>query len=219
MKMKKDIAVLGLGIFGFRIATELTRKGHNVLAVDKDKVIVEQIKDNVTEAIIADVTDHGTLSELGIEKFDIVIIGIGSSFEQALLTLADLKKMGCAHVIAKANRKVHEELLLKIGADEVILPEREVAKRLADRISRPDMMEILTVDGEVSLISVAIPARMEGKTLLELDLRKEYQINAVMIKKNGSKTSIITNPNMKLHEGDELIVAGQEEDIIKVFAK
>jgi trk system potassium uptake protein TrkA len=101
----------------------------------------------------------------------------------------------------------------------VILPEREVAKRLADRISRPDMMEILTVDGEVSLISVAIPARMEGKTLLELDLRKEYQINAVMIKKNGSKTSIITNPNMKLHEGDELIVAGQEEDIIKVFAK
>jgi trk system potassium uptake protein TrkA len=219
MKMKKDIAVLGLGIFGFRIATELSRKGHNVLAVDRDKTIVEQIKDNVTEAVIADVTDHGTLTELGIEKFDIVIIGIGSSFEQALLTLADLKKVGCKHVIAKANRKIHEELLLKIGADEVILPEREVAKRLADRISRPDMMEILTVDGDVSLISVAIPARMEGKSLLELDLRKEYQINAVMVKKNGSKTSIITNPNMVLHEGDELIVAGKEEDIIKAFAK
>ncbi len=217
--MKKDIAVLGLGIFGFRIATELSRKGHNVLAVDRDKTVVEQIKDNVTEAVIADVTDHGTLAELGIEKFDIVIIGIGSSFEQALLTLADLKKIGCQHVIAKANRKVHEELLLKIGADEVILPEREVAKRLADRISRPDMMEILTVDGDVSLISVAIPARMEGKSLLELDLRKEYQINAVMVKKNGSKTSIITNPNMVLHEGDELIVAGKEEDIIKAFAK
>ncbi|MGE4497028.1 MAG: TrkA family potassium uptake protein [Deferribacterales bacterium] len=217
--MKKDIAVLGLGIFGFRIATELSRKGHNVLAVDRDKTVVEQIKDNVTEAVIADVTDHGTLTELGIEKFDIVIIGIGSSFEQALLTLADLKKTGCKHVIAKANRKVHEELLLKIGADEVILPEREVAKRLADRISRPDMMEILTVDGEVSLINVAIPARMEGKSLLELDLRKEYQINAVMVKKNGSKTSIITNPNMVLHEGDELIVAGKEEDIIKAFAK
>jgi trk system potassium uptake protein TrkA len=142
---------------------------------------------------------------------------MSSNFEQALLTLSELKKLGAKHIIAKANRKIHEEILLKIGADEVILPEREMAKRLADRLSRPALMDVLTVEGDITLATVTIPEKMHGKSLLELDLRKNFQISAVMIKKNGAKTNIITNPNLKLNKGDELTVAGREEDIQKAF--
>jgi trk system potassium uptake protein TrkA len=211
--MKKDIAVLGLGIFGYRLATSLFKLGHSVLAVDKNPQIVDQIKEDVTEAIVADVTDHSVLVELSIDKFDTVILGMSNDFEQAVLTLADLKKLNVKHIIAKANRKIHEEILFKVGANEVILPEREMADKLAYKIDRPGVGDMLSIDSDISLVNIKVPDKLDGKSLMEIDLRKNYGLNAVMIKRKGEKAGFITTPQEILRKGDELLVIGDKSSI------
>ncbi len=217
--MKQDIAVLGLGIFGYRLATSLFKLGHSVLAVDKNPQIVDQIKEDVTEAVVADVTDHTVLVELSINKFDTVVLGMSNDFEQTILTLADLKKLEVKHIIAKANRKIHEEILFKVGADEVILPEREMAEKLAYKIDRPGIGEMLSIDSDIRLINVNVPEKFDGKTLKEIDLRQNYGLNAIMLKRKGEKAGFITTPEEVLRKDDELLVIGDKSSINKFLKK
>lgn len=217
--MKQDVAVLGLGIFGYRLATSLFKLGHSVLAVDKNPQIVDQIKEDVTEAVVADVTDHTVLVELSINKFDTVVLGMSNDFEQTILTLADLKKLEVKHIIAKANRKIHEEILFKVGADEVILPEREMAEKLAYKIDRPGIGEMLSIDSDIRLINVNVPEKFDGKTLKEIDLRQNYGLNAIMLKRKGEKAGFITTPEEVLRKDDELLVIGDKSSINKFLKK
>lgn len=213
----KDYAVIGLGIFGYRISSELYNMGNNVLAVDRNRKLVEQIKDKVTEAVVADASDYEALKELKIADFKTVIVGMSDNLEQLILCVANLKKLGVEKVIAKASRKIHEEILLKIGADEVILAEREMADRLAHTLSRPDILEIMDLNSDVKLANVRISSKFIGKTLKELKLREKYNINAILLKRGDSSVQLITDPEIKFMENDELYVAGNEEDIFSVF--
>lgn len=215
--MKKDVAVFGLGYFGYSVARECYKYGHSVLAVDKNKMIVEQIKDDVTEAICANVADEDTLKELAINKFDVVVLSMSNSFESQILTLAFLKRLEAKYVICKANTKIQEEILYKIGADQVILPEREIAKKVATRINFENFFEMLDLDDELKIINLKANKNIIGKSLRELDLRRKYDLNILAVKRGDQKLKVVINPDYIIEEGDELIIAGREENIFKLM--
>ncbi len=160
--MKNDIAVIGLGIFGHEIAIRLEQKGDSVLAVDIDPDQVAAIKDHVTAAVVADITDKDALLELDVDKFAIIILGLGENFEELILGITYLKKMGAKHIIAQATTEIQQEILLRIGADEVILPEKQSAVHLAARIAVPNIIEFLELDKEIHLTEIQVQKSLHG---------------------------------------------------------
>ncbi len=214
--MTKDILVIGLGTFGYALATKLYAQGNKVMAIDKDEHLVNQIKDEVTISLSADVTDIEVLDKVDAPKFDYIVLGTSSSLETAVLTLTHLQKLKVKYIIAKANTHLQKEVMIKLGANEVVLAENEMAQRIADRITHPNIQEIFSLDKNIALVSVKVPKRMAGKSLKELDLRNKYNIS-VFIRKVGGKSEIISNPDIKFSLNDELFVAGDESDIFKIF--
>jgi trk system potassium uptake protein TrkA len=215
---KKEVAVIGLGVFGYNVAVQLEKKGHKVLAVDRDRQGVERIKDQVTAAVIADVADENALTQLDIGKFDIVILGLGSSLENMVLAVTHLKRQGVKWIIARAGTETQEEILLKVGADEVVMPERQSARRLADFIALPNIVEFFDLGGEMTLAEIRVDKRVEGKTLQELDLRKRFGVTVLMIKEKNGAAQLITSPKIVFKKDDILIVAGKQENIERCFA-
>lgn len=217
MKNKnKDIAVVGLGTFGYEVAIKLHKSGHYVMAVDKNSEIINQIKDKVTIAVQADVTDEDVLKKLDFDKFNRVILGMSDSLETLILAVTYLKKMNVNKIIAKVNTRIQKEILLKIGADEVIQPEVTMADMLVRKISYPYVLESLTVDSENSLIEISVPEKFSGKTLRELDLRNKYGI-IVILKYEKDRYHIVTNPETILFQAEKIFIAGKEDVILKVF--
>jgi len=216
MKKTRDVLVIGLGIFGYEVALRLSEKGINVLAIDKNRAIVEKIKDHVTEAIIADAASEDTLKELDVEKYDCVVVGLSSNFEALVLCVALLKKLSVKRIIAKANSEIQREVLYKIGADEVILPEKEIGIKLSDRIAKPEIIDIFHMFDNSTVATIKVPKQFIGKSLKEIDLRNRYDLNAVSIRKNGV-TKIIKNPDIIFEDGDEIVVIGDEEKIKALF--
>jgi len=214
--MAKDILVIGLGTFGYALAIKLYANGNEVMAVDKDERLINQIKDNVTVALTADVTDSEVLERIDAAKFDYIVLGTSSSLETGVLTLTHLKKLNAKNIIAKANTHLQKEVMLKLGATEVILAENEMAQRLANRITHPNIQEIFSLDTNISMVSVKVPKHLSGRSLKELDLRNKHNIS-VFMRKVGKVSEIISNPNIKFDEGDELFVAGEEANIFKIF--
>jgi trk system potassium uptake protein TrkA len=215
---KKEVAVIGLGVFGYNVAVQLEKKGHKVLAVDRDRQGVERIKDQVTAAVIADVTDENALAQLDIGKFDIVILGLGSSLESMVLAVTHLKRQGVKWIIARAGTETEEEILLKVGADEVVMPEKQSARRLADFIALPNIVEFFDLGGEMSVAEIRVDKRVEGKTLQELDLRKRFGVTVLMIKEKNGAAQLITSPKIVFKKDDIIIVAGKQENIERCFA-
>ena len=216
--MKYDIAVIGLGTFGFELAVRLAEEGHGVLAIDIDEKKINAIKDFVPVAVQADVTDKDVLEKLEIDKFDKVIFGISSALESIILSITLMKKMNVKYIIGKANTYIKREILLKIGADQVVLPEISTAIRLADKLTHPTILEKYELDDNNFLLEVQVPDKFIGKSLDELNLRKKYGINVVM-KKNKFKTEVITNPTIKFEKDDIVFVIGSVPVIEKVFEK
>jgi len=212
----KDIAVLGLGTFGYELAIDLYDADFHVLAVDKKPQLINQIKDKVTVAVEADVTDEEVLKKLDINKFDKVILGMSNSLENLILTVTYLKKLDVKYIIAKANTKIQKDILLKIGADEVIQPEVSMAKTLVKKIAYPFMIESLPVDENNVVVELKIPKKFANKSIKELNFRQKYEI-LILMKKSNSKYKIITNPDEKLIEDELVFVAGNEHTIQKVF--
>lgn len=216
--MKKEIAVIGLGIFGYEIAICLENKGNSILAVDINSREVAAIKDHVTAAVVADIADEEAVVELDVAKFDMIILGLGENFEGLVLGTTYLKKMGARYIIARATTEIQQEILLKIGADEVILPEKQSAAHLAARISVPNIMDFLELDKEINLTEIHVDQKLAGKTLVELNLRQKHQITALVLKRDGYQPKIITSPDITLMADDSLVVFGRQDDIERYFS-
>jgi trk/ktr system potassium uptake protein len=214
--MKNNFAVLGLGTFGTSLAEELSRAGHSVLVVDLDADKVNAIKDRVTEAVIADASNADVIREIDVKRFDSVILGLSDNFEGLILAITHLKQEGAKKVIAKANTSIQKRILLRLGADDVILPERDVAERLAKRLSLTNVSDMFEFKGSM-IADVTVPETMDGKSIIELDLRNRHNLIILLVKKPNRGPETIVDPNMKLFVGDELTIIGKEENIIKVF--
>lgn len=210
----KNILLIGLGRFGRHIAEELFKLDHRIMAVDCDEARVNAVLNFVTNAQIGDSTDKAFLSSLGVDNYDAAIVAIGDHFQSSLETTSLLKELGAQHVIARAATDVHEKFLLRNGADEVVYPEKELAKWTAVKCSSQNILDFITIDGEISILETKVPENWLGKSIIDLDIRKKYGVNVLGIKKNGS-IELGINPETALDGNMSLYVAGNIKAIKK----
>lgn len=203
---KQTVGVLGLGIFGQTIAIELSKYGCDVIAIDGDEKNVDKVSDVVTSASIGDFTDMDLLRSVGLANCDIVVVGTGTNLESSVLAVMHAKRLGVKQIIAKARSLTFEEVLYEVGVDAVVAPERDSGLRLASKILRNHIDEVLRLDDETSIIEFETPARWIGKTLSELDVRRQYDLNLLgMREERGEKLTPI-GVNTPL-ESDVILVA------------
>ena len=213
---KKSYAVCGLGAFGSRLAEELSKAGHSVMACDVNPSKVNFMRDKVIQAVIADMSDIEAVKELDISKFDAVILSMSKYFEKQVLALTLLKQEGAKRVLAKASSDIQERILYRLGADEVIRPEQFVAQRLCRRLSLDNISDIFEFKGE-AIAEVEVPGSLDGKTLMELDLRGKYSITVLLINKPADPGEHTPGPHTVLERGDLLTVFGNQNAIIELF--
>ncbi|MFC4617192.1 potassium channel family protein [Camelliibacillus cellulosilyticus] len=210
--MKKQFAVIGLGRFGGSLCHTLSEQGAEVLAIDRDEDRVDEFTPIATHAVIADSTDETVLKSLGIRNFDHVVVAIGDDIQASILTSMILKEMGVKKVTAKAQNEYHEKVLRKIGADYVVHPERDMGARIAHHITSSSVLDYLELSDEHSILEVVAGKKMDGKSLIDLDVRANFGVNIVAIKKNG-QINVSPRADQIINEGDILIVIGADVDI------
>ncbi|WP_044893923.1 potassium channel family protein [Bacillus alveayuensis] len=215
---KKEFAVIGLGRFGGSICRTLSEQGMEVLAIDIDEDRVNEFASIASHAVVGDSTDESVLKSLGIRNFDHVIVAIGDNIQASILTTIILKELGVKHITVKATNDYHEKVLKKIGADQIVHPERDMGERIAHNIISNNVLDYLELSDEHSIVEIVASERLDGHSLLELDIRARYGINIVAIKRGND---IIVSPLASeiIRKDDILIVIGADEDIDRFEAK
>ena len=214
--MKGAYAVFGAGSFGSKVATELSEAGHHVVVIDRDRDAVMAIREKVTEAFVADVSNPDVIRELDVKKFDGIIMGMSSHFEDLILALTLAKQEGAGKIYVKANSSIQKRILLRLGADMVIQPDQDVAERLCAQLSMSKIEDMFEFRGSF-IAEVGIPSKMVNKTIRELDLRNRYNLTILLVKKPGQEMTTVWDPNMVLQAEDRLVVIGAEKAITEVF--
>lgn len=214
---RPEFAVIGLGRFGTSLALALMASGHTVLGIDQDAQLVQRLADDLTQAVILDATDEDALREVDIGLFDTVVVAIGADFESNLLTTVSLKSLGVRHVICKAVTDRQREILLRVGADEVVQPEHDAGRLLAEQLTAPAVLARLHLGPAHDIVELLTPRSIAGKSLLELDLRRRLGVTVLLIKREND---LIVSPSAdtRLLEGDLLVVVGRNE-ALEAFGK
>lgn len=212
----KNILLIGLGRFGHHMAQQFYAMGHEVMAVDQQEERVNQVLTFVTDAQIGDSTDGAFLASLGVGNYDLCVVAIGDSFENSLVTTSLLKELGAGRVIARASRGIQERLLLRNGADEVVYPEKQLARWTAIRYSSDHILEYWALDHDYAVYELAVPEAWLGQTVDQLDLRKKYGLNILGIRYDGHLNMDI-RPQTLLDKGASVLVLGPETVIRKRF--
>ena len=206
-KKEKQFAVIGLGRFGASVAMTLLKLGYEVLAIDSNPEQVQKFSDSITHVVQADTTDENALKELGIRNFDTVVVAIGADIQANTMTTLLLKDLGVNRIVAKASNTLHGKMLQKIGADQVVYPERDMGQRVAHNLAAPNVLDYIELSPEVSIVEVSAPQMLIGKSLAEAKLRSVYGINVVAIKR-GEEMIVPPLPDEKILAQDILIVVG-----------
>ena len=213
----KTIAVLGLGVFGRTVAKELSKYDCDVIAIDHDKTHVQDIADHVTKAAIGDITDYDFLKNIGIKECDIVIIATGTNLESSVLATMHCKKLGVPRIVGKARSLTYEEVLYEVGVHVVVSPERDSGVRLASKILRNKIDEVLRLDDDTSIVEFTAPDSWVGKTVLELDLRRKYELNLIGMRADkGEKLNSSIAINHPI-EADTILVAIANEHVFEKY--
>lgn len=215
--MKKDFVVIGLARFGSSVCKELHRLGHQVLAIDTNEAKVNAVLDHSTKAVIADASREDVLKSLGVGNFDYAIVAIGDNMQSSILCTLLLKELGVKNVWVKAQDANHAKVLTKIGADRVIQPEYDMGVRVANQIQSGKIQEYIELSENYSISELYITKRLVNKSINDLDISAKYGCTILAIK-NGKKVNISPSPEDKLHEGDMIVVIGNNDDI-KRFEK
>ena len=212
----KSILLIGLGRFGRNIAIQLTQLGHDVLGIDHDEDRVNNALEFVTDAQIGDSTNEAYLRSLGVNNFDVCFVTISNDFQSSLETTYLLKELGAKFVVARAERDGQELFLLRNGADKVVYPEKQIANWAAIRYSSDHMLDYIELDDTHSLYEVAVPEEWLGKTIVQLDVRRKYELTIIGIRDNDVM-SFIVKPDTVLTKGMSLLVLGEYKKLKKCF--
>lgn len=212
----KSVLLIGLGNFGMLIAKQIDELGHQVMAVDKDEERVNAALPYVTNALIGDSTNESFLASLGINNFDVCIETIGNDFQSSLETTSLLKELGGKMVVSRANREVQAKFLLRNGADEVVNPEKQIAKWTAIRYTSDHILDYIKLDDSHAIFEVKLPKEWLGKRVGELNIRQKFGINIMAVKENGNMNLTIT-PDTIFGSGQSLLVLGEHKAIQKCF--
>lgn len=213
---EKQYVVIGLGIFGSTMAKTLAKANKEVLAIDNKMVNVERVADAVTKAVQADGTDIEQLKMLGVQNFDVGIVAIGDHLEASILCVMNLRELGVNFILAKAKNEQFMHILEKVGADEVVRPERDMGEKTAKRLIRNNIVDLFELDGGYSVVEMKAPSDWIGKTIKQLNVRAVYDFNIIGIKKSGqSKLVMLINPDEPILDGDQFIIVANTNNIEK----
>ena len=214
----KKIAVIGLGLLGRTVARELAAQGAEIVAVDQEQDLVQSVAEEVTLAVRIDSTNREALQSQGIDQVEAALVAIGKNFQAAVLTTALLKELGVPRVVSRATTEDEAKILKLVNADQVVLVEEWVGRRLARQIISPSLVDMVELSPGMSLARIESPEEMWGKTLASLKFRQRYGLNVVaVIKPEGDArdhpTTLLPDPEEVLEEGDVLLVDGPDEAI------
>ena len=212
----KSFLLIGLGRFGRHLAMQLNAQGHQVMAVDDDEEKVNAVLSVVTNAQIGDSTNGEFLQELGVGNYDVCIVAISENFQSSLETTSLLKELGAKKVVARAERDVQAKFLLRNGADEVLYPEKQLAKWAAVRYGSDHLLDYIELDADNAIVEVEVPAQWVGKTVGEIDVRRMHNINLLAVKKDGAIDAQIT-PYTVLPADGTLLALGEYRALKKCF--
>ena len=214
--MKRAI-VIGLGIFGFNIAKDLYENGFEVVAIDKNKEIIQKIRDFSTKAILADGTDKEVLESIGIQEDDMVIISFGEDLAAATLITLHLREMKVKTIIVKAPNEDHKRVLEKVGATDVVIPEREMADKVAKSLISPNVLDYIPLSKDYTISELVPPASFFGKTIGELHLRSKHHIEVIAVREMmPERLTMVPRAEFVIKDSDVLVVIGKEKDIQKI---
>ena len=203
----RSYIVIGLGRFGSEAAIELTAQGCDVLAMDMRAELVQQISANVTHAVVADGKDKEVLKALGAKDFECAIVAIGDDLTASVLATMNLKELGVPYIVAKAHDETHRRVLEKLGADRVVIPEKEYADRLAKSLSSANVLDYIELSEDYGIVEVPAPRIWQGKSLKELNVRAKLGVNILVVRRN-EKFIVSPAADFQFAAGDIVVLLG-----------
>ncbi|MCK5225073.1 TrkA family potassium uptake protein [Candidatus Calescamantes bacterium] len=216
--MAQKYIIVGMGEFGLSVCKRLNELHMEVLAIDKDPEKAQFAQSFATSSVAIDATDENALKAIGVSKYDVAVVSIGTDLESSVMITVLLKEMGIEKIVAKAVTGLQEKVLMKIGADRVVLPEVEGGKRLANSLVGPNILDSFEFSGDVYYIEFRSPKSFTGKSIIELKIRNVYNLNVIGVKSNGD-VNLIPSPDTVIKENDILMVMGKMEDVMKFQEK
>lgn len=211
----KQFVVIGLGRFGASVAKTLYSLGNDVLAIDKDEDLIQDISDSVTHAVQMDATDESALRTLGLRNFDVAVVTIGSNIQASVMVTLLVKELGVKYIIAKGQSDLHAKVLYKIGADRVVLPEKDMGVRVAHNLVSASILDYIELSPDYSIMEMKSLEEWNGKTLTELKLRSKYGINVMAIKKDDD-INISPSADEIILSDDIIVAIGSAEDLARI---
>ncbi|MBU5590633.1 TrkA family potassium uptake protein [Clostridium sp. MSJ-4] len=211
----KQYVVIGLGRFGISVAKTLYAMGHDVLAIDMDEDLVQDISDSVTHAVQMDATDENALRTLGVRNFDVAVITIGSNIQASVMVTLLVKELGIKYIIAKGHSELHAKVLYKIGADRVVLPEKDMGVRVAHNLVSSNILDYIELSPDYSIIEIESPKEWVGETLRDLNVRANFGINIMAVRKNN-EINVSPTAEDVIEPHDILVVIGSIDDLAKL---
>ncbi|MGN0998562.1 MAG: potassium channel family protein [Faecousia sp.] len=211
----RSYIVIGLGRFGSEVARQLCSQGCEVMAMDVSSELVQQISADVTQAVVADGQDKEVLRALGAREFDCGIVAVGDNLAASVLITMNLKELGIPYVVCKAHDETYKKVLLKLGADRVVIPEKENAIRLARGLATPNVLDYIELSDEYGIVEIPVPAAWEGKNLRELNVRAKLGVNILAVRRNGS-FHVSPSADFAFQKEDVIVVLGDGKALSKV---
>ena len=203
----KSYIVIGLGRFGSQAAKRLYEQGCEVLAIDRNPDLVQAVSNLVTQAVVADARDKEVLRVLGAKDFECAIVAIGDGLADSVLATMNLKELGIPYIVCKASDETHRQVLIKLGADRVVIPEQEQADRLAKNLSSPNVLEYIELSEEYGIIEIPAPKSWQGKSLKELNVRAKMGVNIIAVEKS-LKINVSPAADYRIEAEDIMVVLG-----------
>ena len=212
----RQYAIIGLGSFGLRMLEKLAAVADEIVVIDRDADAIERCKDLVRNAFIADASDVDAVERILPEGLDVAVVDVGDNIEAAILVTSSLKKLGVSYIIVKASSEQRGEILERVGATQVVYPDREAAAQIVPMLVSPALFSYMPLSPSLVMAEVKIPARYEGLTLIQANLRQRHGINVIAIRTEGTQDYRYFSADYKLRADDILLVAGKESEIIDI---
>jgi trk system potassium uptake protein TrkA len=211
----KQFAIIGLGNFGFTLALELSKAGHEVVVIEKNESLINKIKEHVSHAIIADAKQADTIRDFINKNMEAVILNLGESLEETVMVTLTVKNLGVKNIIVKVTNEDHGMIMKQLGASEIILPEKDYAKQMAKKLSNDNLLDYLPLSPEYGIYELAVPDKFSGKRLNELNLRKKYNVSVIAIQDILRNNTIINpQPDFQFLPDMVLFLLGKSNDIL-----
>lgn len=212
----KTYLIVGLGRFGTAVALKLHELGNEVMVIDENEEFVQRVADRVTYAVVGDARDEAVLASLGVSNLDCAIVAIGQDLAASVVITLNLKSLGVPHVICKAQDDLQKKALEKLGADRVVIPEREMGLKLAQNLTSSSVLDYVELSKDCGLAEIITPKPWVGKSLMELDVRKKFGVTVAGLRKADGDLTVFVDAAYQLNADDELLLVGNNDDLARV---